>query len=35
LSRKKNFGSQIAFGTFLSLAAVVTWLWGDNLLVVL
>jgi len=32
ISKKSERGSQIAFGTFLSFATVVTWLYGDQLL---
>jgi len=32
VSKKSERGSQIAFGTFLSVATVITWLWGGELL---
>ncbi|MFW0838081.1 MAG: prepilin peptidase [Candidatus Komeilibacteria bacterium] len=32
LSHRRQIGSQLAFGTFLSVAALLTWLWGDQLL---
>ena len=32
LSRRKRFGQQLAFGTFLSVAAVIALLWGDALI---